>query len=244
MMVTIGPSRSFLLSLIFMLLVSGFAKLVKCEKNEGGSPVGLHSSDGPKQKLNVLVVTFHVNGHLMPLISLGKELQSRGHNVTIAANRIEGDRNPEKVVRESGLSFFEAGHLHMTKAELEKMLEELAENPVNLLAAFRMFARMEVELFQELDPHFGAGGALGSTDILIADGMTQTGVWLAHKFNLPVIINDPHSFAGEQACLKNQLQPHTMHHLSDVKLLVSVSFQTLFIYEILHSETLDVWHAS
>ncbi|GAQ77943.1 hypothetical protein KFL_000060080 [Klebsormidium nitens] len=60
-----------------------------------------------------------------------------------------------------------------------------------------MFARMEVDLFQVLDPLFEVGRAFGGTDIIIADGMTQTGVWLAQKFDLPVVINDPHSFAAK-----------------------------------------------
>jgi hypothetical protein len=182
-------------SVALLVLVSfGTAHSLPNQKDE--SLVRLRSPGG--KKLNILMVTFHATGHVMPLISLGEELRSRGHDVTIAAQRIEGDRNPEKVVTESGLRFFEAGTMHMTKLEFETLLEELAQNPLNLLAGFRAFARMEVDVYQVLDPLFSAGvKGFGDVDIIIADGMTESGVWLAHKYGLPVVINDPHSFAGE-----------------------------------------------
>lgn len=167
--------------------------------------VGLNTPGPAGKRLNILMVSYHMNGHLMPLISLGEELKSRGHNVTIAAQRLEGDANPRKVVTEAGLRYFEAGVQHMTKQEIEELLLNMARNPTDFLDAFRSLARVEVDVYQVLDAAFGSGEkGFEDVDVIVEDGLLESGVWLAHKYDLPVVLNDPFSFAGKGLCLPAQ----------------------------------------
>ena len=72
------------------------------------------------QSLSVLILTSEYTAHFFPLISLGEELVSRGHNVTMLGPVLEGQEHLKELAESRGIRFLSSGVLpkHIIQAGL------------------------------------------------------------------------------------------------------------------------------
>ncbi len=63
--------------------------------------------EGPP--LRVLLIASYFVGHQMPLIAVGEELVSRGHNVSLFTTEVKGSHVVPQLVERVGMTFLSAG---------------------------------------------------------------------------------------------------------------------------------------
>ena len=71
---------------------------------------GVHG-DEDGQYLSVLILTSEYTAHFFPLVSLGEELVSRGHNVTMLGPVLEGQEHLKELAESRGIRFLTSGVL-------------------------------------------------------------------------------------------------------------------------------------
>ncbi len=59
--------------------------------------------------LRVLLIASYYVGHQVPLIAVGEELVSRGHNVSLFTTEVKGSRVVPQLVERVGMTFLSAG---------------------------------------------------------------------------------------------------------------------------------------
>src|SRR3954452_21309017 len=98
-------------------------RIVECRIGEPNASVIRHSSFVISRPMHLGLLCPELTGHLNPLTTLGRELQRRGHTVTVVA-RPDG----EKKARAAGLAFspigeheFPVGSVARTSAELGRL---------------------------------------------------------------------------------------------------------------------------
>ena len=75
--------------------------------------------------LSVLLATGFWPGHLYPIISLGEELVSRGHNVTLCATVMEGSDLLPALPETYGIKFVSAGFDNLTQKDYDEAIKGL-----------------------------------------------------------------------------------------------------------------------
>ncbi len=63
----------------------------------------------PEPSLSVLLLSSWFVGHQIPMISIGEELVSRGHNVSLFTTEVKGSRVVPQLVERVGMTFLSAG---------------------------------------------------------------------------------------------------------------------------------------
>ena len=79
--------------------------------------------------LNILLLNGLFAGHLFPLVSLGEELVSRGHNVSLCSTVMEGSRLLPSLPESVGIKFLNAGLDVITLEEFEAQTRNQKDGP-------------------------------------------------------------------------------------------------------------------
>ena len=72
--------------------------------------------------LSVLIVASFFSGHIIPLLAVGEELLTRGHNVSFMTTKVSGSRLIPDVLNEIGLNFISAGPDPRTRSQYEEAI--------------------------------------------------------------------------------------------------------------------------
>lgn len=125
-------------------------------------------------------------GHVVPLLRLASELQSRGHRVSFVA--FEESR---QLVEEFGVRFVSAGACPLPAAVLSERLAAISREASSfrsILSTFNeLYLPISVDLFDAILPHFRAD----APDLLVMD-IAMVGVHdLAEVLNVPLVLNSP-----------------------------------------------------
>ena len=75
-----------------------------------------------RELASVLIISSFYSGHIIPLVAVGEELVTRGHNVSFLTTEVAGSRLIPALPREVGMNFISAGPDPRTKQEYEEVI--------------------------------------------------------------------------------------------------------------------------
>lgn len=78
-----------------------------------------------RKTLSILVISSFYSGHIIPLLAVGEELVSRGHNVSFLTTEVKGSNLIPDLPRQIGMKFISAGQDPKTKLQYEQTIYNL-----------------------------------------------------------------------------------------------------------------------
>jgi glucuronosyltransferase len=145
------------------------------------------STSDSSRSLNVLLIHSMFPSHYFPLMSLGAELVSRGHNVSILGPTLEGYEQLPKLARANGLSYIESVYLPRSEYDRFRMYAKNDGNSSTLWTMFNLLKFMYdsinedrvnymIEARKKMDQLNGS-----DFDFVVAENAACHNLYYAHK---------------------------------------------------------------
>ena len=160
-------------------LLFGFVLLVTCEGSDDVNHVA--------RKLNILMVSDYMFGHMAPLLPVGEELVQRGHNVTMLVIVYETQQEKYRNhVEKYGIHLWNASSENLPQLDMHLLSQNISKAFVRTMAELGEYG---ANLLKIMAKHMNSSLSRGDWDIVIGSDFMQALTSCMNSIhNLPFVL--------------------------------------------------------